>query len=155
AARLTRRGLTLSVGALAAALAQGATAAALPDSLVASTVRVGEALALGAAASVASESVAALTNAVTKNLSAAGWKPLSVALLTIPMFAAAASVLMPQGAKPTPAVVNPVPPPQARPVSSSQPSAPNDREKLQGRWVAVEGAVNGNPAMDPNVAPDV
>src|SRR5262245_48921919 len=69
AARLTRRGLTLTVAALATTLDRGASAASVPASLVASTVRAGEALALGAAASVVSASVVALADGVARGLS--------------------------------------------------------------------------------------
>src|SRR5262249_54536590 len=88
AARLTRRGLTLSVGALVATLAQGSASAAVPASLIASTVRAGEALALGTAAGVVSASVVVLADGVAKGLSAAAWKPPAAVLLAVPVITA-------------------------------------------------------------------
>jgi RNA polymerase sigma factor (sigma-70 family) len=67
ARRLARRGLTLSAGALAAALAPEATAAALPPSLIGTTVKVGVlALAGPLTTGTVSPPVAALSERVIK-----------------------------------------------------------------------------------------
>jgi RNA polymerase sigma factor (sigma-70 family) len=69
AARLTRRGVTLSGGALAAALSPGAAAARLPTSLVVSTTGAATAVAAGrVAASVVSARVAAVAQGVLKTM---------------------------------------------------------------------------------------
>src|SRR5262249_32141886 len=153
AARLARRGLAFSVGALVATLARGEAAAAVPASLVASTVRAGEAVAVGAAGGVVSAPVVALADGVAKGLPAAGWKPLAVALLAAPMIAAGAAVLTRQGGEPPAASVGGhVPPPPGRPIPSPRPSEPTDRAKLQGSWVPGKGEGNGNPVNEPYAA---
>jgi RNA polymerase sigma factor (sigma-70 family) len=66
AARLTRRGLTLSAAALAAALSQQAVSAGVPQALVLSTVRVAKVARL--AAGTVPASVSALTDGVLKGM---------------------------------------------------------------------------------------
>ena len=67
AQRLTRRGVALSAGALAALLSQGAVAASVPAPLVMNTVKAAAVLAAGkTAAGVVSLKVAALTDGVLK-----------------------------------------------------------------------------------------
>jgi RNA polymerase sigma factor (sigma-70 family) len=69
AQRLTRRGLTLSGGAVALALGQSTLAASVPIPLLASTVRAAACLTAGqAAAGVISAEVAALTKGVLKTM---------------------------------------------------------------------------------------
>src|SRR5262249_57827021 len=139
AARLARRGLTLSVGALVATLAQGSASAAVPASLVASTVRAGEALALGTAAGVVSASVVALADGVAKGLSAAAWKPPAAVLLAVPVITAGAAVLATRrGEPPAAAAGGPVPPPPGRPIPALRPAESTHRQKLQATWVAAQ-----------------
>ncbi len=67
AARLARRGVALSVGAVAAAVSHGGASPAVPAPLVASTVKAATLLVAGqAASSVISAQVAALTEGVVK-----------------------------------------------------------------------------------------
>jgi RNA polymerase sigma factor (sigma-70 family) len=70
ARRLARRGLTLSVGALAVALSQGAASACVPRALVISTVKAATATLVGraTAAGVISARVAALTKGVLDSM---------------------------------------------------------------------------------------
>jgi len=70
ASRLARRGVALSVGALAAALSQNAASAGMPTSLVGTTVKAASVFAAGqaAAAGVLSAKVAALTEGVLKSM---------------------------------------------------------------------------------------
>ncbi len=84
AARLARRGLTLSAGALAAVLSQNAASAGVPAPLVVSTVKAAALLAAGeTAAAVASVSVAAITEGVLKAMLMTKLKIAAVLLATI------------------------------------------------------------------------
>jgi RNA polymerase sigma factor (sigma-70 family) len=68
AARLTRRGLTLSAAALAAALSQQAAPAAVPRALVTATVQVARAARRAATAGAVPAGVSALTEGVLKGM---------------------------------------------------------------------------------------
>jgi RNA polymerase sigma factor (sigma-70 family) len=145
--RLTRRGLTLSVGSLAAVLAQGSSSAAVPTSLVAATVQAAGVAAGAAAAGVVSAEVVALADGVVKSLAAAKWKPLAVVLLAAPVVGVGAAVLSPRGPGPGPAAAVEAPDPPA-PRLAERP----DREKLQGTWVAVSQEIAGESQTDPALA---
>src|SRR5262245_933663 len=90
AERLTRRGLTLSAGALAVVLAEAATAVAVPAPLLTATVRAGEGAAVGAIAGIVSTQVATLADGVARGMTVARWKPLLIVLLAAPVFGVAA-----------------------------------------------------------------
>jgi RNA polymerase sigma factor (sigma-70 family) len=66
AKRLTRRGVVLSGGAVAAVLSAGSASASAPPALVASTIKAASLLAAGRAAGVVSARVAALAKGVSK-----------------------------------------------------------------------------------------
>src|SRR5262249_51968844 len=68
AARLTRRGVTLSAALFAPLLAEGSASAVLPPGLVGSTVEAATRVAAGKAATAVSAKVAALTEGVLKTM---------------------------------------------------------------------------------------
>src|SRR6266851_83003 len=68
AKQLTRHGVKMSGGALAAMLSQSAAFACVPTSLVSSTVKAASLLAVGQATGVISVKVAALTEGVLKTM---------------------------------------------------------------------------------------
>jgi RNA polymerase sigma factor (sigma-70 family) len=136
--RLARRGLTLSVAGLTAALTQGAASAAVPTALVAATVQAAGAAAGAAAMGVVSAEVAALADGVVKGLAAAKWKPLAVVLLAASVVGAGAAVVSPHGPLPRPAAAVAAPDPPAPRLAER-----SDREKLQGTWVMVSEEIDG------------
>jgi uncharacterized protein (TIGR03067 family) len=146
--RLTRRGLTLSVGGLAATLAEGSVTAAVPTSLIAATVQVAGNGVGAAAVGVVSAEVVALADGVAKGLSAAKWKPVVVLLLAAPLVGGGTAVISAGGGGERPVVVaaQPAPPPVPRPVEKS------DWEKLQGTWVAVSQELDGELTNHPIIA---
>jgi RNA polymerase sigma factor (sigma-70 family) len=148
AERLTRRGLTLSAGALTTVLAQGSAIAAVPASLVAATVRAVETAAAGATAGLVSAEVASLVDGVAKGLTAASWKPLALVLLAVPMFTVGAAVLAPRGRESLTAVARPDSPRPAVPTRGPQRPEPTAREKLQGEWRVVSVETNGKSILD-------
>jgi RNA polymerase sigma-70 factor (ECF subfamily) len=82
--RLTRRGLTLSAGAVATILAQGAVTACVPAPLVASTVKSAAAVAAGsAAAGAVSASAVALTEGVLKTMFLTKVKSVTIVALSL------------------------------------------------------------------------
>jgi RNA polymerase sigma factor (sigma-70 family) len=84
AGRLARRGLAISAGALAAALAQQASAATAPPTLVISTIQAATMVAAGQAASSAmSASVAALTEGVLHAMFMTKVKTVTVVMMLI------------------------------------------------------------------------
>jgi RNA polymerase sigma-70 factor (ECF subfamily) len=136
--RLSRYGLGLACGALAPVLSQGA-AACVPPPLVASTVKAATLVAAGraAAAGVISAPVAALTEGVAKAMLRSKLKPAIAALLALAVLAAGAGV-----ATYGPSVAG------AKQAARGDDGpkvekAKSDKEKLQGRWVAVSGEVGG------------
>jgi RNA polymerase sigma factor (sigma-70 family) len=89
ARRLTQRGATLTGGALAMGLGQQATSAAVPPSLILSTVKAGTSVLAGssAAAGVVSTHVAALSEGVVKTMFLSKLKIATAALLLGSVFA--------------------------------------------------------------------
>jgi hypothetical protein len=83
AKRLNRRGILLSAGSLAAALAQEAAAAGMPYSLMISTVRAGSVFAVGQATGAISLKVAALTEGVLKAMWVTKLKITTAVLATV------------------------------------------------------------------------
>ncbi len=147
--RLTRRGLALSVGALVAALPQGA--AAVPAALVAAAVRAGEASAAGALAGAVSTQVAALADGVIKGLAVAKWKPLLVALFVAPVFGGAVATLPGRLKEPPPAAAAaepPAPPKVEQVIPAPRPAERTDLEKLQGTWGLVSAESGGKSLTD-------
>jgi RNA polymerase sigma factor (sigma-70 family) len=94
AKRLTRRGVTLSAGALAAALAQQA-ASGVPNSVVGPTIKAAALLAAGEAATAGliSPRVAALTEGVMKATSFSKLKAVLAVVVVLGFLAAGATIL--------------------------------------------------------------
>ena len=92
--RLTRRGLALSAGALASALAQDAQALSIPPSLVDSTIRGATLVAAGSSlAGVASTSVITLTEGVLKAMLLSKLKFAFLGLFTVALVTTGAGVV--------------------------------------------------------------
>jgi RNA polymerase sigma factor (sigma-70 family) len=93
--RLTRRGVTLSAGALAAGLSQGAAEAAPPPALAGLTLKAAMGFAAGnAAAAGVSAEVAALTEGVLRAMFMTKLRVLAGVLLTATVLAAGAGFLL-------------------------------------------------------------
>jgi RNA polymerase sigma factor (sigma-70 family) len=133
ARRLTRRGLALSVAAVALALDQGRAAAAVPRSLVASAVQT--------AGGSASAPVAALAGRVVKGLFLAKLKGLATILMAFALVTGAGFVAhRVAGAEPRQESG-----PDRTPLNPAEGVAEkSDLERLQGTWVAVSGEWAGN-----------
>lgn len=95
AQRLARHGLTLSGGALAAVLSQGAASAGMPKSLVVSTVKAATLVAAGhaAAGDVISTNIAAITEGVLRAMLITKLKIATAALLLVALLGAGAVFL--------------------------------------------------------------
>jgi uncharacterized protein (TIGR03067 family) len=95
ARRLTRHGLAVSGGSLAAVLAEGAACAGLPPSVVTSTIQAASVPAVGQAAAAGSISgkVAALTEGVVKAMFLKKLKTIATASLVLGILAVGASWL--------------------------------------------------------------
>jgi RNA polymerase sigma factor (sigma-70 family) len=131
AASLTRRGLPMACGALAAGLAQAAPTQ-LPPTLVASTVQA-------AAAGAVSSHVAALAEAVAKSVGMTKGRVFTAALLAAALLGGGALLTYPalKGRQTEPD------PQGAPPVNIARDRPRSDREALQGSWVAVSAERNG------------
>jgi RNA polymerase sigma factor (sigma-70 family) len=147
AARLTRRGITLSAAGLAGILAQGSATAAVPVSLRKATVALGATSA--GAVTAPSAAVAALADRMSRDLFGIVWKRWAVALIGVPLLGLATTGLLPRSADPSPFVDREstqarleVPPPPR------QPGEIRDQESLQGTWVAIAGDMSGRPLPD-------
>jgi RNA polymerase sigma factor (sigma-70 family) len=152
AARLTRRGITLSAAGLAGVLAQSSASAAVPVALLKATAMLG-ATSAAAAATAPSATVAALADRMSGDLSVIAWKRWAVALIGVPLLGLATIGLLPPSPDPSPVVDREsartrleVPPPPRRPGEI------RDQERLQGTWVAIAGDLNGRPILDQDIA---
>ncbi len=135
--RLTRRGVTLSAAAMAAALASEASAAPVPDLLLTATIRA-----------VAGQGVTAFTAVLTAQIVRAMFltrvKGAAIVTLFVGALAWASAVLLAQGERPNPRVVPPSIPPAAH---LSAPPAKHEEASVlvfHGRVVdAKDGPVAG------------
>jgi uncharacterized protein (TIGR03067 family) len=95
AQRLSKQGLALSGGALAAVLSQGSASAAVPPLLLASTVQAGTLMAAGPAAAVGvvSAQVAALAEGIVKTLSLTKLTTLTTLLLATTLLGTSAGLI--------------------------------------------------------------
>jgi RNA polymerase sigma factor (sigma-70 family) len=145
AERLTRRGLVLAPGALAAALAPGLASAGMPMAVVAATVKAAGLVAAGptAAAGQIPAQVAALTERVVKAMLLTKLKTLTLALLAVTLLGGGGVVLTYRalGAAPAPGLA--AGPPRA--AAPGDEKAKPDKEALQGAWIGVSGERDGNP----------
>ena len=148
AARLTRRGIALSVGAVASLVAADARAA-MPPELLAGTAKAAIAFGTGKFAESASPGALALANAV---LIAAGMRfkflvvGLVVTAAAVSGWAATTGTPPQQPPQLEQALANnptPKQPPELAPAPQLAP-----RERLAGQWRVDEGVRNGQPLTD-------
>ncbi len=138
AKRLTRRGVALSGGAVAAVLSQQAASAGVPASVAASTIKAASLFAAGKAAATGAISVkvAALTDGVMKAMLFTKLKAVVAVMLILGFAAAATTVLTGRTAAgredKKPAAEQPV----AR-ETNDKPETLKDEEAIQGTWQAV------------------
>jgi RNA polymerase sigma factor (sigma-70 family) len=123
--RLVRRGVALSVWALALALAERAAPAAVPAALVEGTVRV----AAGAAAGAVPAAVAALTKGVLRAMFLSKLKVAGAVLLAV-----AAAVAGTEAARRVRA---------DKPAAAGKEADPKDTENIRGTWVIVSAEKAG------------
>jgi RNA polymerase sigma factor (sigma-70 family) len=145
-ARLTRRGLALTTGLLAAALAENTAAAAPPPAaLRAVTVKAAMRFAAGRTAPGGSVSprVAALTNGVLRSLRLGELRPIAiVGLAALGLIVLVICLLLlPRGAR-QPATAAKEDDAKARPVPAA-PREEGDEKKLQGDWRMAGVVSNG------------
>jgi RNA polymerase sigma factor (sigma-70 family) len=141
AARLTRRGIALSAGAVASALAADTVAAAPPE-LLAATARAAFAFGTGKGAEPVSPGALALANAVLRTAGARFKFLVAGLVLTAVALSGWAATTDPPAHQPPPpervASVGPVPKQPLAPVPAPDPVVAL-REKLTGLWRVDEG----------------
>jgi RNA polymerase sigma factor (sigma-70 family) len=148
AARLTRRGIALSAGAVATVVSADAGTAAPPE-LLAGTAKAAFAFGTGRGAESVSPGALALANAVLR--AGTRFKFLVVGLvvtaLAVTGWAATtdAPAHQPPPSERTTAVSTPAPKPQPAPTPDPAGAL---REKLTGQWQVNEGARNDQPLTD-------
>jgi RNA polymerase sigma factor (sigma-70 family) len=148
--RLARRGLALSGGVLAMALADGTAMAAVPPALVASTIKAATLVAAGKAmAAGISVPVAALVEGVLEAMVMTKFKSAAVVLLAVTLLGAGAGVLT-YGNQPEEGVAAGLPAP-TQTVAQKADEAAADRDRLQGTWILLTHARGGQPAREENV----
>lgn len=142
AKRLTRRGVALSSGAVAAGLGRTAAAAAsVPPSVVSSTINAASGYAAGQAATTGliSVNVAALTEGVLKTMLVSKLKVVTAMLLVVVFIGGTAASLPPAVGQP----------PAERKAGEAKAAAGDQRQRetgkagLQGRWEFVSVVVEG------------
>jgi len=155
AKRLTRRGVTLSGGALAAALAQQGASAGVPKAVVVSVIRAARAFAAGTAVPEAIRAhVAALAEGVMKTMMVSQFKVVVAVLFAVVCIGCTAAFLPPvAGPPPTAAGQSPTvaePPPTVEKKDenvqgTAGQQGETDKDRLQGKWqitsLTVEGKV--------------
>jgi RNA polymerase sigma-70 factor (ECF subfamily) len=131
--RLVRRGVAPTAGALAALLSQKAASAAVPAALAEATARAaplfasGKALAGGAISARA----AALTKGELRAMFWTTWKSIAAVVLTLGVAAGAALTYRA---------------PATEPARADRPK--QDKDRIQGTWVAVSGESDGKEVPD-------
>jgi RNA polymerase sigma factor (sigma-70 family) len=147
AKRLSARGVTLGAGAVAAFLAESAAAAAAPAALVLSTLQAAtQVSAGGAAASVVSTKVAALTEGVLKAMLLSKLKIATILLLAMAVLGLGAGALAYH------AVAGNQQPPAAKPAAPAAQKPKTDKELLQGTWRVVSATTAGERNVELNNA---
>jgi RNA polymerase sigma factor (sigma-70 family) len=142
AKRLTRRGVALSAGALAAVLMQNVASAGAPISVVSYTIKAASLFAAGkAAAGVISPKVAALTEGVLKTMLLSKLKVMVLAVVAA-LSGAAGLIYQTQAAEPPKAqAATGKADKQEQPAKNQKPRP--DEEQLRGTWKVVKGEENG------------
>jgi RNA polymerase sigma factor (sigma-70 family) len=141
--RLTRRGLALSTGMLAAALSENAATAALPHALQRVTLKAAMHLAGGGATPGGSVSprVAALTAGVLRSLRLGQLRLVAVAVLAVGLVVVVIWVLLARGGRPS---ANGTTDEGARTPAQAARDVGDDK-KLQGDWKVAAFVHNGVP----------
>jgi RNA polymerase sigma factor (sigma-70 family) len=148
AKRLTRRGLMVSGGALAAVVSQNAVSAAVPTSLMSTTVKAAAVIAAGqaAVAGVVPAKVAALMEGVLKTMLMTKLKslmPVTMAMLAI-MVGVGVGLLGYGRATGQQKDGN-----KAEVVAPNKEVAKNDKDQLLGKWLLISCKCNGKDRMEP------
>jgi RNA polymerase sigma factor (sigma-70 family) len=149
ARRLSRRGVALSGGALAAVLSQSAASASVPVPLTVSTTKFAALLAAGhAAVGAIPAPVAALTEGVIRTMSMIRLKIVTLVLVMAATLGVGVGTVAVRQARASDGstVLN-----EGAPAPSQEAAKPkSDRERLQGAWFLSESTVNGTraPAED-------
>jgi RNA polymerase sigma factor (sigma-70 family) len=134
AKRLARRGVVLSAGALAAALARNVAAAGVPTSVASSTVRAASHLAAGQAATgVISAKVVALAEGVMKTMFLTKLKVATVVLLVVVLIGVGAVI----GVRAQKALAAGPPNASKTPPGKEADKPRTDKDLLQGTWEFV------------------
>jgi RNA polymerase sigma factor (sigma-70 family) len=140
--RLARHGLSVSGGTLAAVLSEKSATAAVPGSVMASTIKVVTRVAAGqAAAGVVSDTVAALAEGVLKAMLLTKLKIAASLVLVFAILGAGASRLLLETQAATPAVTD-------QGGDKETPPENPALAKLQGTWVAVAAEANGKEVSE-------
>ncbi len=149
-ARLTRRGVALPAGAVAATLSEQVFASAVPPALAGATLKAAALFAAGqaAAAGLDSPRVAALTNEVLRTMSMARLKTAGVMLLAACVLGTAVGVYSYGTPAADPPVAQAGPPEPVARAAGQPPAAPQktDQERIQGTWELVGAEVDGAKA---------
>jgi uncharacterized protein (TIGR03067 family) len=144
AKRLTRHGLVLSGGTLAAVVSQHGASAAVPTSLVSSTIKAVSLLTAGQAvtAGVISAKVAALAEGGMKTMLLNKLKIVTVVLLAVAATGGGAAGFLSHTAAARPAghPRAPLPAAQEQPRAQGEKAVEKELEKLQGTWIAAVGS---------------
>jgi RNA polymerase sigma-70 factor (ECF subfamily) len=142
AKRMRRHGLALSGTALAAALAPDTASAAVPVTLVASTVKAATPLAAGhCAAGIVSAEIAALIKGAQKSLLLAKLKLVHAVVLTIAVIGGGSGTFAYHALATR---MENAPPQQLRHETAAKTEQKKpDRELLQGTWIPIASEVDG------------
>jgi RNA polymerase sigma-70 factor (ECF subfamily) len=161
ASRLARRGVVMSGGTLAAVLAHQAASAAVPASVVSSTIRAATRCAVGQpAAGVSSVGAAAFTEGGLKTMRFTKLKVVTVALVVVGLSGAAGLFYRTQAAERSEAEATIQKSDREKPSTASpkegdarEAERAKDREatKLKGQWKAVAAEIGGK-ALPPEQA---
>jgi RNA polymerase sigma factor (sigma-70 family) len=153
AERLTRRGVTLSGGALAAILSQHVASAGVPASVVSNAITVASLFAAGQAAGAVRVEVAALAEGVVKAMSVSKLKT-AVGVLVVAMCLIGVGTAVVLGQPPEPPEVPAPAPKKAAPVprqaDAKEAAVKAMQERLQGTWKCV-AAHTGGVKSEPDV----
>jgi DNA-binding beta-propeller fold protein YncE len=142
AARLTRRGVTLSAAGVATMFASGAAVAAVPPGLASAVLA-----AVGGSASAVPASVQTLAEGVVRGMYTSYWKLGTVVMLTMAFATAGAVMVAAPGGRAGPASPTAGPPTRPADVGGKPPADPPPVvEKEQDLWVWRERLAPADPA---------
>jgi RNA polymerase sigma factor (sigma-70 family) len=143
--RLTRRGVTLSAGLLAATLCVERTSAAVPSALMGPTVKAALGVAAGQIAALVSAEVAALMKGTLRAMLLSKLKVVALAALAVAALGGVLLIHRSDGGEPVNKVLPAEAPGKAKP--------PKDEEAIQGTWRLVRlDQVGHEPTKDEKAA---